>query len=98
MAILTRSKTSSWPSKLGALTFDSMDLASNSTLSKATVRELLYSSDSVAWSFAGRKSGSEHDPRIALAYAAKIEALIGQPSFIQPQLFHWWNETEHKVR
>jgi hypothetical protein len=48
----------------------------------------------MAWNFAGRKSGTEHDPRLALSYAAKIEAVIGQPSFIQPQLFHWWNETE----
>ena len=29
-----------------------------------------------------------------LAYAAKIEALIGQPGFVQPQLFQWWNEME----
>jgi hypothetical protein len=63
-------------------------------LKSSTVRELLHSSDSMAWSFAGRKSGTEHDPRLALSYAAKIEAFIGQPSFIQPQLFHWWNETE----
>jgi hypothetical protein len=35
---------------------------------------------------------------LALSYAAKIEAVIGQPSFIQPQLFHWWNETENKAR
>jgi hypothetical protein len=67
-------------------------------LQSPTVRQLLYSSDSMAWSFAGRKSGTEHDPRIALAYAAKLEALIGQPSFVQPQLFHWWNETEHNAR
>jgi hypothetical protein len=67
-------------------------------LQSPTVRQLLYSSDSMAWSFAGRKHGTEHDPRIALAYAAKIEALIGQPSFVQPQLFHWWNETEHNAR
>jgi hypothetical protein len=53
-------------------------------LQSPTVRELLYSSDSMAWSFAGRRSGSEHDPRIALAYAAKIEALVGQP-IILPQ-------------
>ena len=61
-------------------------------LQSPTVRELLYSSDSMAWSFAGRKTGIEHDPRIALAYPAKIEALIGQPSFVQSQLFHWWNK------
>ena len=67
-------------------------------LQSPTVRELLHSSDSMAWSFAGRKSGTEHNPRIALAYTAKIEALIGLSSFVQPQLFHWWNDTEHKVR
>ena len=67
-------------------------------LQSPTVRELLHSSDSMAWSFAGRKSGTEHDPRIALAYTAKIEALIGLPSFAQPQFFHWWNDKEHKVR
>jgi len=50
----------------------------------------------MAWSFAGRKNGTEHDPRIALAYVAKIEALIGQPGLVQPQLFDWWNETEKK--
>jgi hypothetical protein len=37
-------------------------------LQSPTVRQLLYSSDSMAWSFAGRKSGTEHDPRIALGY------------------------------
>ena len=87
-----------------------------------TLRELLYSSEGMAWSFAGRKHGTEHDPRIALAYAAKIEALIvskrpiqaaqcsepllrqrppmpnRQPSFVQPQLFHWRNDTENKAR
>jgi hypothetical protein len=49
----------------------------------------------MAWSFAGRKSGTEHDPRIALAYTAKIEALIGLPSFVQlfnPNFSIWWNE------
>jgi hypothetical protein len=53
-----------------------------------TVRALLYSLDSMAWSFGGRKWGrkndsSEHDPIKALVYAAQIEALIGQPSFVQ---------------
>jgi hypothetical protein len=49
----------------------------------------------MAWSFGGRKWGrktdsAEHDPRKALAYSAQVEALIGQPSFVQPQLFEWW--------
>ena len=61
-------------------------------LKRPTVRALLHSSDSMAWSYAGRKEdGSEHDPRRALAYAARIEAVIGRPSFIQSQLFHWWS-------
>ena len=42
-------------------------------LQSPTVRSLLHSSDSMAWSFGGRKWGpktdsSEHDPRKALAY------------------------------
>ena len=61
-------------------------------LKQPTVRALLHSSDSMAWSYAGRKEdGSEHHPPRALAYAARIEALIGRPSFIQSQLFHWWS-------
>jgi hypothetical protein len=61
-------------------------------LKSGTVRALLHSSDSMAWSFAGRREdGSEHDPRRALAYAAKIETLISRPMFIQPQLFKWWS-------
>jgi len=61
-------------------------------LKRPTVRALLHSSDSMAWSYAARKEdASEHDPRRALAYAARIEALIGRPSFIQTQLFHWWS-------
>jgi hypothetical protein len=76
-----------------------MGSASNSTLFRVPpFARYLHSSDSMAWSFTGRKSGTEHDPRIALAYTAKIEALIGHPSFVQSQLFHWWNDTEHKVR
>jgi hypothetical protein len=63
-------------------------------LQSSTVRGLLHSSDSMAWSFSGRKAGTEHDPPTSTAYAAKIEALIGQPDFVQPQLFQWWNELE----
>ena len=48
MAILTRSKTSSCPSKLNALTFDSMDSASNSKLSKAPPFAS-YSTAPIAW-------------------------------------------------
>lgn len=61
-------------------------------LKRATVRTLLHSSDSMAWSYAGRKEdGSEHDPRRALAYVAKVEAIIGRPMFIQQQLYTWWS-------
>jgi len=64
-------------------------------LERPTVRELLFSSDSMAWSKAGffevRRGGmSAHDPRRALEYAAEVEMLTGIPSFVQPQLFKWW--------
>lgn len=61
-------------------------------LRRGTIRQLLKSSDSAAWSYAARKigDGSEHDPRRALAYAAKIEPLIDTPAFVQQQLFRWW--------
>lgn len=64
-------------------------------LERPTVRQLLYSADSMAWSFAGmyekyRGKKDENDPRRALEYAADVEQLIGKPSFIQDQLFKWW--------
>jgi hypothetical protein len=61
-------------------------------LKRATVRALLHSSDSMAWSYAGRKEDrSEHDPRRALAYAAKVQSIIARPMFIQNQLYTWWS-------
>jgi hypothetical protein len=60
-------------------------------LRSGTVRALLHSSDSMAWSYAARKEdGREHDPRRALAYAATVEGIIRQPMFIQQQLYGWW--------
>jgi hypothetical protein len=60
-------------------------------LESGTVRSLLYSSDSMAWSFADLyEGGNGHDPRVALRYAAKVEAIIGEPCFVQDQLFKWW--------
>jgi hypothetical protein len=58
-------------------------------LRSVTVRSLLYSADSMAWTYAGRRKrdGSEHDPRLALAYAAKVEPLLNQPLLVQQQLF-----------
>ena len=56
--------------------------------------DFLYSSDSMAWSFAGRndeQGGANNDPRSALKFAAQIEQIIGRPMFIQPQLFQWWS-------
>jgi hypothetical protein len=48
----------------------------------------------MAWSYAGRKEdGSEHDPRRALAYAARIEPLLNRPILIQQQLSKWRAET-----
>jgi hypothetical protein len=40
--------------------------------------------DPTAWvEFRWTEKRHQHDPRIALAYAAKIETLIGQPGFVQ---------------
>jgi hypothetical protein len=61
-------------------------------LLRPSIRKLLYSSDSMAWSLASRKqTGDAHEPRAALKYAAEIESLIQAPSFIQNQLFAWWS-------
>jgi hypothetical protein len=69
------------------------------SLQNDNVRDLLYSSDSMAWSFAGRRDNDDllpgeinpaHDPREALKFAAKIEDIIKRPMFIQPALLQWW--------
>lgn len=67
-------------------------------LSRPTVRALLHSADSMAWSYAGRKNdGDAHDPRLALSYAARVQTLLQKPSlFIQEQLFHWWADNNVK--
>jgi hypothetical protein len=64
-------------------------------LSSVTVRSLLHSADSMAWSYAGRRKrdGSEHDPRLALAYAAKVQPLVNLPLLVQQQLFKTWIPT-----
>lgn len=59
-------------------------------LQRPTIREMLYSSDSMAWSYAGRKDDDANDPRRALEYAAEVQMLCGGQNFIQPQLFNWW--------
>jgi hypothetical protein len=60
-------------------------------LERATIRDLLHSSDSMAWSYAGRREQNDsHDPRAALKYAASIEAMMQHPTFVQEQLFKWW--------
>lgn len=61
-------------------------------LVRPTVRELLWSSDSMAWSYSGRRDGDANDPRRALEYAARVEMLLEEPSFVQGQLFNWWIE------
>lgn len=61
-------------------------------LERPTVRALLHSSDSMAWSYAlRREDGNGHDPRAALRYCARVQELIEQPVFIQKQLFTWWH-------
>jgi hypothetical protein len=68
-----------------------------SALESPTVRALLYSSDSMAWSWWERKEkyrrpdADEHDPRNALSYCARVEEIVKEPGFIQAQLFGWWN-------
>lgn len=59
-------------------------------LLRPTIRELLYSSDSQAWSYF-KKGRLRHDPRAALRYAARIESLTEAPCLIQEQLFKWWH-------
>src|SRR5208282_82007 len=66
-------------------------------LERATVRALLHSSDSMAWSDQGRKNrgcgknANANDPRQALAYAAKVEVVMKHQVFIQSQLSAWWS-------
>jgi hypothetical protein len=62
-------------------------------LERPTVRALLYSSDSLAWSDAARKEErASNDPREALAYCARVQEVIERPVFIQEQLFGWWTD------
>lgn len=60
-------------------------------LKNPAVCSMLHSSDSMAWSFAGRKDGEAHDPRLALAYCAKVQTVTEKPAFVQDQLFQWWS-------
>jgi hypothetical protein len=62
-----------------------------SSIEVPSVRALLYSADSMAWSYHGRRNGDGNDPREALKYGARIQSLIDQPVFIQGQLFQWWS-------
>lgn len=64
-------------------------------IKRSTVRQLLHSADSMAWSYAARRQGEDcHDPRLALSYAAEVQMIMkedhGEPNFVQPQLFDWW--------
>lgn len=61
-------------------------------LERPSVRALLYSADSMAWSYAGGcEKGNAHDPRDALRYAARVQALCDMPAFVQGQLFEAWS-------
>jgi hypothetical protein len=60
-------------------------------LKNGTIRDLLETCDSMAWSYHERKNGrGAHDPRGDLRYAAQVQVLIDQPVFVQPCLFQWW--------
>ena len=55
------------------------------------VRSLLVSCDSMAWSLAARNEDEDgNDPRDALRYCARVQRIIGEPLFVQPQLLQWW--------
>ena len=58
------------------------------------IREMLHSSDSMAWSFEGRRSNvynAANDPRNALKYCSRVQDALAEPQFIDPQLlFDWW--------
>lgn len=61
-------------------------------LQNGTVRDLLYSSDSMAWSYASRREqGDCNDPREALRYCAQVESLLDRTNFVQPLLLRWWD-------
>lgn len=68
-----------------------------SALKRPTVRALLHSSDSMAWSLAGRKQRrNAHDPRRAVAYVDHIHAILKQPGFVQAQ-FHQLTTTNNET-
>lgn len=61
-------------------------------LERPTVRALLVSSDSMAWCLSAELGRDDsNDPRAALRYAAKVEAIIKEPCLVQEQLFQWWS-------
>ena len=61
-------------------------------LESEPVRSMLYSSDSMAWSTAGRRErNAPNDPRDALRYAARVQTLIDRPVLVNPLLYQWWN-------
>jgi len=66
-------------------------------LNDLPVRALLHSSDSMAWSLAGRKQRrNAHDPRRAVAYVDHMHAILKQPGFVQAQ-FHQLTTTNNET-
>lgn len=62
------------------------------SLESGTIRDLLHSSDSMAWSYSSRCNGRDHnDPREALRYSAQVENLLDRTNFVQPLLLRWWD-------
>jgi hypothetical protein len=58
-----------------------------SALKNGTVRSLLESSDSMAWSLANRLAGHQNDPRRALDYQKRVEKMLAQPAYAQMTLW-----------
>jgi hypothetical protein len=68
-----------------------------SALKRGTVRALLHSSDSMAWSLAGHKQRrDEHDLRRAVAYVKQVQEILERPVFVQDQL-HQLTTTNNEI-
>jgi len=63
------------------------------SLKNPAVKDMLYSSDSMAWSFQARREGNDgNDPRNALSYCARVQNILQENQFYQPILLEWWKQ------
>lgn len=60
-------------------------------LENPVIKNMLHSSDSMAWSLEGRrKDGDSHDPRQALAYCARVQKITDSQNLYTPDMLDWW--------